>query len=293
MIDSLDLVLRQTITTALPALVGRVGFQPPDEAWRQRVGAGAGIWLNCALVDLREDRVRRSTEIRTERDPLRRVHPPFLLRCHYLLSAWNSAKDSAAVAASMQEHALLGRVVAALVGESTLTPARVLLPAELATLPSAWREATFDLDMLPPEGFAKIPEYWGTMGRATPWRPVAWLAVTVPVVPEPTQVDGIVLTIVTSLGQRGIRDTSEGLLTIGGAVTDAAGPVADALVLLSDAGGRLVGRAETGDDGRFVLDGVVPGDHTVTARAATHNAAVVAAVELPAAAGGELTLTFP
>lgn len=293
MIDSLDLVLRQTITTAIPALVNRVGFQPPDEAWRQRVGAGAGIWLNCALVDLREDRVRRSTEFRIERDPLRRVHPPFLLRCHYLLSAWNSAKDSAAVAASMQEHALLGRVVAALVAESSLTPARVLLPAELLALPAAWRESTFDLDMLPPEGFAKIPEYWGTMGRSTPWRPVAWLAVTVPIVPEPTPIDGVVLTIVTNVGQRGVPGASDDLLTIGGAVTDAAGPVADALVLLSGAGGHLVARAETGGDGRFVLDGVVPGDYTVTARAATHPAAVAAAVELPAAAGGELALTFP
>lgn len=292
MIDSLDLVLRQTITSAVPALVNRVGFQPPDEAWRQRVGAGAGVWLNCALVDLREDRVRRSTEIRLERDPLRRVHAPFQLRCHYLLSAWNSAKDSAAVAASMQEHAVLGRVVAALLETGALTPAHVLLPAELTALPSAWRESSFELDILPPEGFAKIPEYWGTMGRGTPWRPVVWLAVTVPVAPEPTTVDGIVLTIVTSFGAGG--DTRDTVLTIGGAVTDAAGPVADALVLLSDAAGRLVARSETDGAGRFVLAGVTPGDYTVTARAAAHAAPASAPVTLPvAAAGGELTLTFP
>ncbi len=290
MIDSLDLVLRQTITAAVPGLVNRVGFQPPDEAWRQRVGAGSGVWLNCALVDLREDRVRRSTEIRLERDPLRRVHAPFQLRCHYLLSAWNSAKDSAAVAASMQEHALLGRVVAALLQTGALVPSHVLLPAELATLPTAWRESAFELDILPPEGFAKIPEYWGTMGRGTPWRPVVWLAVTVPVAPEPTAVDGIVLTILTSVGAGGDHDA---LLTVGGSVADASGPVTEAIVLLADSSGRLVARAETDGVGRFVLAGIVPGEYSVTARAAAHPAAASVAVTLPVAVGGELTLTFP
>src|SRR6476661_8535482 len=127
MIDGVDLVLRQTLVTAIPSLSSRVGFQPPDDTWRQRVGAGTGVWLNCALVDLREDRHRRSTEVRVERDPLRRVFPPFLLRCHYLLSAWNSAKESQAVPAAMGEHALLGQVVAALLAVAPLTPASVLL----------------------------------------------------------------------------------------------------------------------------------------------------------------------
>ena len=94
------------ILAELPQLSGKVGFQPPDDAWRQRVGAGTGVWLNCALVDLRENRERRTTGVRVERDPVRRVRPPFLLQCHYLLSAWNSAKDSDAVEASVQEHAL-------------------------------------------------------------------------------------------------------------------------------------------------------------------------------------------
>src|SRR6476620_9790322 len=151
MIDGVDLVLRQTLVTAIPSLSSRVGFQPPDDTWRQRVGVGTGVWLNCALVDLREDRHRRSTDIRVERDPLRRTYPPFLLRCHYLLSAWNSAKESEAVPAVMQEHALLGQVIAALVEQGPLTPATVLLPTELSTLPAPWQEMSFDTDVLPPE----------------------------------------------------------------------------------------------------------------------------------------------
>ena len=132
MIDHLDAVIRATVVVELPQLSGKVGFQPPDDAWRQRVGAGTGVWINCALVDLRENRERRTTGVRVERDPVRRVRPPFLLQCHYLLSAWNSAKDSDAVEASVHEHALLGRVIAALHDRSPLTPAEVLLPVECA-----------------------------------------------------------------------------------------------------------------------------------------------------------------
>lgn len=298
MIDSLDLVIRQTIVSAIPALKDRIGFQPPDEAWRQRVSAGTGIWLNCALVDLREDRGRRSNEIRIERDPLRRVSAPFLMRCHYLLSAWHSGKNSAALAASVQEHGLLGHVVAALSEQLPLTPARVLLPAELAGIPAPWVERSFDTDLLPPEGFAKIPEFWGTMGRSIPWRPVIWLAVTVPVFPEPTEVDGIVLTILTSTGERGgivggALVDGEDLLTAGGSVTDASGPLSEALISLADLAGRVIARTSSESDGRFVLDGVPPGDYILTARTAAHPAAASTAVSLPVAAGGELTLTFP
>src|SRR4051794_8153222 len=115
MIDDLDLVIRQTLVAEIPALTTRLGFQPPDEAWRQRVAAGTGVWVNCTLVDLREERHRRTPGVTIERDPppLRRIQPPFLMRCHYLISAWNRAKNSAAVPASEQEHRVLGSVMAA------------------------------------------------------------------------------------------------------------------------------------------------------------------------------------
>lgn len=294
MIDGVDLVLGQTLVAALPQLAGRVGFQPPDDGWRQRVGAGTGVWLNCALVDLREDRPRRPTGIRVRHDPPRRERPPFLLRCHYLISAWNSAKDSAAVAASVAEHALLGRVVATLAERGALTPADVLVPSELATLPAEWRESDLDTDLLPAEGFPKIAEFWGTLGRAVPWRPVVWLVVTVPVVPEPTAVDGVVTTLLTSLGPVG-----ETLAAVGGRVEDAAGPqagspvpVPQALVTLTDSAGRLRARAISGADGSFVLDGVPPGDHLVTARAPGRAALPPVPVTVPAPTAGPIRLQF-
>jgi len=292
-IDGLDLVIRHTLLAEIPSLAGRIGFQPPNEAWRQRVGAGTGLWLNCALVDLREDRKRRSTEIRVEHDPMRRVQSPFLLRCHYLLSAWNSAKDSEAIQASVAEHGLLGRVVAALVDRGVLTPAEVLLPTELSGLPTAWREASFDTDILPPEGFPKVPEFWGTLGRSSPWRPVVWLAVTVPVSPEPRLVDGIVTTVIGGLGRGRPPEATETLLTVGGLLLDAAGAtVDDGLVTLTDPAGHLLGRALTGGDGRFVFDGMPPGSYRVSARAADHPAIGPQDVTLPAPTSGPLELQF-
>ncbi|GGK63382.1 Pvc16 family protein [Ornithinimicrobium pekingense] len=301
MIEHLDAVIRATVVAELPQLSGKVGFQPPDDAWRQRVGAGTGVWLNCALVDLRENRERRTTGVRVERDPVRRVRPPFLLQCHYLLSAWNSAKDSDAVEASVQEHALLGRVIAALLDRSPLTPAEVLLPGDLATLPVAWRETSFDTELLPPEGFPKIAEYWGTMGRTSPWRPVAWLAVTVPVSPAPTTVDGVVTSIVGSfLGStRPPHAPTETLLDVGGVVLDATGThaasplaVPEATVTLSDGAGHLLAHSTTGRDGRFVFAGVPPGTVRLTARAAGLPALSRSTLTVPAQLDGPVTLTF-
>ncbi|MGW6194778.1 Pvc16 family protein [Kribbella sp. NPDC055110] len=291
MIDGLETVIRQVLVAEIPSLATRLGFQPPDEAWRQRVGAGTGIWLNCALVDLREDRHRRSTEVRVEHDPLRRTHAPYLLRCHYLLSAWNSAKDSAAVPASSQEHGLLGHVVATLVERAPLTPASVLLPTELSGLPAAWREAAFETELLPPEGFPKLPEFWGTMGRTAPWRPAVWLAVTVPIVPEPTPIDGVVTTLLTSFGRGPELEAAETVLDFGGQVVDMANdPVEEALVTLLDQAGRPCARVFTGADGRFVLDDLQPGDYQVTVRAAAHATFPPLSVTVPSPTAGPLQL---
>jgi hypothetical protein len=292
MIDALDNVIRRTLVSAIPALANRIGFRPPDRTWRDQVSSQPGDWLNCALVDLREDRSRRTTGVRVEQDPTQRVLPPFLLRCHYLLSTWNSANDTPpAVSATRAEHALLGRVIAELLETGPLRPASVLVPAELATLPAAWREAAFDTELLPADGFPKLGEFWQTMGTGAPWRPVVWLQVTVPVSPDPVVVDGIVTTVLTSLGAGAGAEAPETLLAVGGLVTDQAGlPVADALVLVTDATGHLAARASTDSDGRFVADGLVAGTYTFTARAAGQPPFVPLVVSLPAPAAGPLQL---
>lgn len=291
MIHLVNRVIRRTLVAEIPSLSNRIGFQPPDNAWQGRVTPGTGTWLNCALVDLREDRARRSNEMRIEQHPLRRVPAPFQLTCHYLLSAWNGANEDDQFSATAEEHELLGVVVAALVERAPLTPASVLLPGELTDLPSSWQEASFHTQLLPPEGFGKIPEFWGTMGRTAPWRPVIWLAVTVPVEPQPTLVDGVVTTVITSIGQGRPPDAVETLLTVGGLVVDATSePVRDAMVRVTDAAGHLLGRATTNAEGRFVIDGLPPGTYQLAARVAGQPPAPPQAVTLPEPSPGPHTL---
>jgi hypothetical protein len=137
------------------------------------------------------------------------------------------------------------------------------------------------------------------MGRHVPWRPVVWFEVTVPVAPEPTFPDGIVTTVITSMGRGRPAQDTETLLSLGGLVLDAtrvpaepAVPVGEALVTLTDAAGRLTSRAFTGSDGRFVLEGVSPGTYRLAARAAALPPLTLPAVTLPAPADGPLELQF-
>src|SRR5689334_22370697 len=113
MIDGVDLVLRETLATALPGLASKIGFQRPDEDWKQRIGDNPGVWLNCYLADLREDRHHRANDRWITADGAGRWQhqAPFLLRCEYLLTAWNTAKDGAGVAATEAEHRVLGQVL--------------------------------------------------------------------------------------------------------------------------------------------------------------------------------------
>lgn len=200
MIAAVDLVLRHALLSRIPGLTsGRIGFQPPNEAWRQLVGA-QGMWVNCYLVDLREDRrlrqnvrerVTTGTSVSERRAPVR-------VRCQYLVSAWSGGRDAPEMSATEQEHTMLGAVVSALLAAEPLVPSAVLTPEQLLSVPEFMREHELPTELLPVDGFPKLAEFWGTMGRPAAWKPVVPLVVTVPV-PEPEQLrDGVVRSVVAS-----------------------------------------------------------------------------------------------
>ncbi|MER6784313.1 Pvc16 family protein [Streptomyces sp. NPDC000658] len=206
MIDLVDLVLRQTLVARVPGLANaQVGFQPPDDTWRSQVGGAAqGVFLNCCLVDLRENRrlrqgSRESGPSVAAGAPSHR-RAPVQVRCLYLLSAWNGARDSPQVAATEQEHALLGAVIGALVAAGPLVPAAVLTPQQLARVPVPLQEGPLPVELLPADGFTKLAEFWGTMGRPAAWKPVVPVTVTVPVLEAEPAAGRIVRSVTTRYG---------------------------------------------------------------------------------------------
>ncbi|MYS85057.1 Pvc16 family protein [Embleya scabrispora] len=308
MIDILDLIIRETLVAGVPGLTSaRIGFQPPDDDWRQRVGASTGVWVNCALVDLREDRhMRMNIRRRITSDAgIVERREPARIRCHYLITAWNAAKDSAQMPATEQEHTVLGAVLALLLDADPLVASAILTPEQLAKLPSTLREAELPVEVVPPEGFSKLAEFWGTVGRATSWRPAVYLIVTMPV-PEPDRrLDGVVHTVLTSYDayEGGSTRASDGhgeqLADVGGLVLDATGgpavpavPVADADVVLVDPAGREVARVRSGDDGRFVLVGLRPGAYQARVTAAGLPPPAPGAVQVPGSPDALIELRF-
>ncbi|HSA50432.1 MAG TPA: Pvc16 family protein [Yinghuangia sp.] len=275
MIDTVDLTLRRLLMRVPNVREQQIGFQPPDEAWRQRVSTGTGLWVNCVLADLREDRRLRQNIRRrvTVGNVTLERGAPVRVRCHYLITVWNSAQNTAQVPATEQEHAVLGDILTALVDADPLVPSELLTPQQLARVPESLRDAALPTDVVPPEGFPKLAEFWGLSSRAVAaWRPALYLIVTVPV-PEPERrIDGVVHTVLTtygvgpqSSGGTGAAEPPEILADAGGIVlrTTATGglpqPVSDAEIELADTAGQVVARAHSSGDGRFVIVGVAPG----------------------------------
>ncbi|OPC78288.1 hypothetical protein B4N89_39645 [Embleya scabrispora] len=302
MIDILDLIIRETLVAGVPGLTGaRIGFQPPDDDWRQRVGASQGVWVNCALVDLREDRhMRQNIRQRITTGAVTVERPePARIRCHYLITAWNAAKDSPQMPATEQEHMVLGAVLAVFLHADPLVASAVLTPDQLVGVPEVLREAELPVEVVPPEGFGKLAEFWGTVGRATSWRPAVYLIVTMPVPEADRRIDGVVHTVLTSYEGTPPDGPAEQLADVGGLVLDATAgpgvppvPVADARVVLLDAAGGEAVRARSGADGRFVLVEVRPGAYTALVTAAGLPPPAPTPVQVPGSPDALIELRF-
>jgi Pvc16 N-terminal domain/Carboxypeptidase regulatory-like domain len=264
---ALDEVLRRLflglrtlkVTPATNVVPGQIGFQPPEGEWRRHVGSVKKA-LNVYLVDLRENRMLRSNERveRVENGVAFREPAPVRVNAHYLVTAWSAAEES--VGKTLEEHEILGEALAVLIGAVPLVPRAVFGAAGVPTAVSAaLGDDELPTVVVPPEGFPKHAEFWGTLkGDVNPWKPAIYLQVTVPVLVE-RQFDGLLVTTrFTDYRQEG-QENGELLVQIGGLVRHGTTPVGGAWVELRHPAGALVATTTADARGRFTFLGVSPG----------------------------------
>lgn len=305
MINHVDTILRGLLLARVPGLTPqRVGFQPPDADWRTRVGTSQGVSLNVYLVDLTEDRALRTNARHREmaNGVTRETQAPNRVRLHYLVSAWNSAKDSLQVHATEEEHAVLSFALTALLRASPLNATRILTSTDLGSVPPALQDADLPTRVVPPDGFPRLAEFWGTMGRPQPLKPAIYLAITAPVVHPVQDVGGIVDAILLDVGRdAGLFEpptVAERELVVGGVVLDARPPnaaaplpVAGARVDLLSTAGTIRATTTSGEAGEFAFAGLPPGDYRLGYSHAVIPAHVPTPVTVPVG-NGPVQLVF-
>lgn len=309
MLDHIHNLLRQVLVDGVDLLSdeSQVRFQPPDEQWRTyvstlTVGGQPASALNVYLVDLRENRRLRSNErVRAtaiEADGIvRETAAPRRVDCHYIVSAWSPATQSPAVEPTIDEHVLLYQAIAALDAAEPLIAREVYAPNPLpAGFPVEIADLRLPTTLLPVEGFAKLAEFWGTMGEGHRLKPAIYLIVTVPVLYTAESMGGIVTTRIANFRVRDAA-TGEDRIEIGGTVRDGGAPLPDgepapvaAAWIILERGGQRVQLTRTDTLGRFRFAAIVAGDYRL--RASTEALAeILRDVRVPSPSG-EYDLTF-
>jgi hypothetical protein len=267
MISDLDRLLRSLLIARVPQLraESQIRFQPPDETWRETVSnldvqGEPAIALNVYLAEIGQLRELRSNErTRTITDGVVTEHRrPEWMRCLYLLSAWSPATTEQ-VEPTLDEHALLHAVATALTNAAPLNATRIL-PAgspALTALPAPLRDLELPTEVMPVGGFAKLAEFWSSMGAGHRWKPVVALAVGLPLLsPDPLLRGHAVTTVVLNLGAGESLDG--GCVQLGGRVLGPGGtPVGDALLTVlvgADPAEELAHAMSEPLTGRFVVE---------------------------------------
>jgi hypothetical protein len=101
-----------------------------------------------------------------------------------------------------------------------------LVLAPLTAWPEEFRLPGLPYQILPPEGFSKLSEFWTTMGVGSVWKPVIYLVAAIPVALKPRFEFPMVTTLKTTTGQTAnapgrqlIRGTEREWYQIGGYVS--------------------------------------------------------------------------
>jgi hypothetical protein len=279
MIDVLDNVLRTLFLTRVPGLSNesQVRFEPPDENWRNTVSTltvngDPADALNVYLVDLRENQELRGNErVRTISEGIVSDEPaPARVDCHYLVTAWSPAAMTPAVEPTIDEHLLLYNTLAVLENAVPINPSRIYPPgsAALAAVPELIRDSELPTSVAPPDGYAKLPEFWGAMGVNNRLKPAIYLVVTIPVVLEAIVAGPLVTTKIIEFRQSGKPETAEVWIQIGGRVLDPAeAPVGGAWVALETLDGRPLQTTTTNVLGRFTFDALRADSYQLRTRA--------------------------
>ena len=286
MIDFLDRTLKALLESRLAATVG---FDAPDANWRSHVSSMGGNWLNVYLVDLRENRRLRSNDLISEMTAgvLQERLAPVRLDCHYLVSAWTPAgiNPSPLIEATIDEQIVLYDAAKVLFDNSPLDINALYPPPPPP--PPELIEQPLPAVVAPPEGFAKLADFWMRMDWI--WKPVIELIVTVPVVAVARPAGPPVTTLLAHSLQSRRPFSLEELITIGGVVRGGApaSPVAAAWVRIVELGVQ----ATTNAAGQFIFAPVNPGQYHLEAAAAGHPL-VSRAIDVPSLSG-EYDLVLP
>jgi hypothetical protein len=229
-----------------------ISFSVPDSNWRNN---SSGLALNVYLFKLLEHRELRQNARSAVHNPDGTVSQqqwPTRLECSYLITGWNLSQELGGEEREKQEHRLLSQVLYVLFRNPTM-PAKYLsgLLANTQEIDLPIIAARSD-DM----GSADS-DFW--IGLSTPLRPSVVCKVTLSVDLDQSVTEPMVTTARTAY------TAGEERITIGGTVRAAASnaPVANAWVLL-DAGRTI---SITAADGRYQIDDVRRGSHTLTVRA--------------------------
>lgn len=298
MINQLDEMIRHLLDTELnePVLAWTidVAVRPPDTSWRSAVNANGRPAVNVYMVEIREARSRRTSDASGRRNP-----EPFFVNCHYIVSTWIPTSDPTFGTPTVVEDWLLGQCVSVLSINSPINAGDIFG----ATLPPDLEPLLADLDLhtelLPPEGFATIADFWTGMGQGNTWHPSAHLVVTLPIVRSDLAIGPPVTTLHVSTSPTVTTSTSpvelvvDAAIDIGGSVRTAVGdPVAAAWIRLTDpVGTTTIQSATTDADGRYQLVGLAPGGYRLSAGSSSH-ARSDKTIEIPTAVGDyDLVLT--
>jgi hypothetical protein len=247
MIADLDETLRQLLIAELPVRNGEIEikFDQPAREWSARLTRPA---LNLFLYDVRENSTLRQHQWQQmgnggPREAARK-RTPYRVDCTYLITAWAAEPED--------EHRLLSRVLMALFRYP-------ILPEEQMVGMMQGQPFEVQTKLASPERLTNPAEIWSALDNET--RPTVPYTVTLALDPWAEVTDPLVRTAVLHTHQSlPPFAPAASSVFIGGTVRDQEGqPRAGVTVALKDTGYLTT----TGDDGRYVLGALPPGEYVL------------------------------